>query len=186
MLAGRVAEARYLVADVAGDVASRATAVDVDPARLAAAQERLAVLTALVRRHGDDVDAVLAWAEQASLRLLDLDGTDDERAALTAQESELAALLGRGRAALTRPRALAAEHFGAAVSAELAELAMPHARVTAAVTSREDAGRPAGRASGCSRPDRTASTTWSCCWRRTRGAGPPAAPRAPPVASCPG
>ncbi len=89
-LAVRVAEAAYLVADVAGDVASYAASVDVDPGRLAGAQDRLAALTALVRRHGEDVDAVLRWADTAGLRLLELDGTDDQRAALAAEDAALA------------------------------------------------------------------------------------------------
>ncbi len=140
-LAARVAEAAYLVADVAGDVASYVVSVDVDPAALATAQERLAVLTALVRRHGDDVDTVLAWAQAASERLLELDGTDDRRAALGEEDASLAASLGGLAAELTAARTAAAMRFGAAVTGELAELAMPHARVTAVVSSRED---PAG------------------------------------------
>ena len=140
-LAARVAEAVFLVADVAGDVASYAASVDVDPLRLSAAQERLAVLTALVRRHGEDVDAVLAWAARAADRLLELDGTDDRLADLAAEDSRLAAELGGLAATLTQARLAAAERFGLAVTAELTELAMPHARVTASVTSRDD---PAG------------------------------------------
>ena len=61
-LADRLAEAGYLVADVATDLASYAESVEADPARLAAVQERLAVLTRLTRKYGEDVDAVLAWA----------------------------------------------------------------------------------------------------------------------------
>ena len=143
-LAGRLAEATYLVTDVAGDVASYATGVDVDPARLAAAQDRLAVLTGLVRRHAPDVgsiDAVLSWAASATDRLLELDSTGDALADLARQDEALAAELGGLAASLSLARAAAAERFGAAVTAELADLAMPHARVTAAVTARED---PAG------------------------------------------
>ncbi len=140
-LATRVAEATYLVADVAGDVASYASSVEVDPARTASAQDRLAVLTALVRRHGEDVDAVLAWAQQAGVRLLELDGTGDRRAELAEQDAALAAELGALAAELTQARVAAATRFGEAVSAELAELAMPHARVSVAVSDRED---PAG------------------------------------------
>ncbi len=144
-LAARVAEAAYLVADVAGDVASYAASVDVDPAQLASAQDRLAVLTALVRRHGDDVAAVLAWADTASRRLLELDGTDDRLAELAAQDTALAAELGGLAGRLTVARERAAERFGGAVTAELADLAMPHATVTAAVSSRDDpAGLPVG------------------------------------------
>ena len=145
VLAARVAEAAYLTADVAGDIASYAASVDVDPGQLAAAQDRLAVLTALVRRHGGDVDGVLAWAASASDRLLELDGTDDQRAALTEQDAELVGVLGALAVELTAARTAAAARFGAAVTAELADLAMPHARVTAAVSSRDDpAGLPVG------------------------------------------
>ena len=137
-LATRVAEATYLVADVAGDVASYASAVEIDPARTAAAQDRLAVLTTLVRRHGGDVDAVLAWAAQASTRLLELDGSDDRRAELAEQDAGLATELGALAGELSAARRRAAGRFGEAVSAELAELAMPHARVSVAVTQRDD------------------------------------------------
>ena len=51
--------------------------VDADPLRLAAAQDRRAALTALTRKYGDDVDAVLAWAAARAARLGELDGDDD-------------------------------------------------------------------------------------------------------------
>ncbi len=146
-LAARVAEAALLVGDVAGDVASYASGVDVDPAALATAQERLAVLTALVRRHAPDgaVDDVLAWAERASARLLELDGTGDRLVELADRERAQAARLAELAAGLTRAREQAAARFGDAVSAELAELAMPHARVSAGVTQRDDPeGLPVG------------------------------------------
>ena len=139
-LAQRVAEAAYLAGDVAADVAGYADRVEVDPVRLAAAQDRLAALTALVRRHGEDVDAVLGWAQHASRRLLELDGTDDLRAALVHERDELADEVGGLAARLTEARTAAAERFGAAVTAELADLAMPHARVTARLSARGEAG----------------------------------------------
>ena len=137
-LAGRAAEAALLVSDLAHDLASYAASVDTDPARLATAQDRLSVLTTLVRRHAaDDVDGVLGWVAQASDRLLALDGTGDNVAALAAEDTRLAAELGQLAAELTAARAEAAERFGAAVTAELIELAMPHAVVTAAVSQRD-------------------------------------------------
>jgi DNA repair protein RecN (Recombination protein N) len=145
-LAARVADAGHLLTDVAADLASYAASVDADPRRLVAAQERLAVLTTLTRRHGvDDVDAVLRWAEEASTRLLDLDGADDTIAALRDEEAALRESLGRLAEELSTARRKAADSFGAAVTAELVELAMPHAEVSAAVTQREAAdGLPVG------------------------------------------
>ncbi len=136
-LATRVAEAGHLLADAAGDLASYAASVDADPRRLASAQDRLAVLTTLTRRHGvDDIDGVLAWAEDADARLADLDGADDRIAELQAEDARLAAALGELAADLSAARGAAAARFGAAVTAELVELAMPHAKVSAAVTQR--------------------------------------------------
>jgi DNA repair protein RecN (Recombination protein N) len=137
-LGGRAKEAALLVGDLAQELASYAAGVDADPARLSTAQDRLAALTTLVRRHGvDDVDGVLAWASQASDRLLALDSTGDNVAALLVEDTRLAAELGALAAELSAARAEAAARFGAAVTAELVELAMPHAVVTATVSQRE-------------------------------------------------
>jgi DNA repair protein RecN (Recombination protein N) len=136
-LANRAKEAALLAADLAQELASYAAGVDADPARLSSAQERLAALTTLVRRHGvEDVDGVLAWTRDASDRLLLLDGTDDSLAALVAEDERLAAELVALAAELTAARIEAGARFGAAVTAELVELAMPHASVAAAVTAR--------------------------------------------------
>jgi DNA repair protein RecN (Recombination protein N) len=147
-LAGRLTEVGHVVADVATELASYAASVDADPLRLAAAQERLAVLTALIRRHGaDDVAGVLAWAAGAEDRLLQLDGADDRIAALEAEDAALESSLGTLAAELSAARTAAATTFGEAVSAELTDLAMPHAEVTAAVTQRPAAdgeGLPVG------------------------------------------
>src|ERR1700691_2418248 len=51
-LADRLAEATYLVSDVAAELASYTDALDSDPARLAAVQERRAALGKLVRAYG--------------------------------------------------------------------------------------------------------------------------------------
>ena len=145
-LAARAAEAAFLVADLAGDLASYAAGVEADPRRLAGAQDRLATLTTLGRRHGGgDAGDVLAWAQTASQRLLDLDGTGDRVGALQEQEAALRSRLAELGARLTRQREQAADRFGAAVSHELSALAMPHAVVTAAVTQRETLdGLPVG------------------------------------------
>ena len=65
-LADRLAEISYLLSDVAADVASYASSLDTDPARLAAVSERRAALAALTRKYGDTIDDVLAWSEHAA------------------------------------------------------------------------------------------------------------------------
>jgi DNA repair protein RecN (Recombination protein N) len=149
-LAGRLAEVQYVVADVAVELASYAQSVEADPARLAVVQERRAELGRLIRMFGSrgdgtaDLAAVLAWAGEASGRLAELDGADDLVSALAAEEAELAAQADALAARLTELRGQAADRFAAAVTAELTALAMPHARLTMAITPASEPG-PYGR-----------------------------------------
>ncbi|MFC5187759.1 DNA repair protein RecN [Actinomadura harenae] len=133
-LADRLAEAGYLVSDVATDLAAYAESVDADPARLAAVQERRAAVTALVRKYGESVDQVLEWSRTSAARLTELDSDDDRVEELRAEHAELTERLEADAAELTAVRARAAERFSTAVTEELSALAMPHARVEVAVT----------------------------------------------------
>ncbi len=146
-LADRAAEVTYLLSDLGADVASYAARIDTDPARLAAVSERRAALTALTRKYGDTVDEVLAWAEEGSRRLLDLDSTDERIAELTAERTRLRAELADAASTLSNARSEAAERLGAAVTDELTVLAMPHAVLTVRVGQQEvdapaDPGHP--------------------------------------------
>ncbi|MFD8818878.1 hypothetical protein ACFV23_47205, partial [Streptomyces sp. NPDC059627] len=97
-----------------------------------------AALTALTRKYGSDIDAVLEWAERGAARLTELDGDDERIDELTAERDALRAELGGLAQALTDARTEAAERFAAAVTAELGSLAMPHARVSFAIRQAED------------------------------------------------
>ncbi|WP_433500937.1 DNA repair protein RecN [Sphaerimonospora sp. CA-214678] len=133
-LADRLAEAGYLLSDIATELAAYAESVEADPARLAAVQERRSLLTGLTRKYGADASAVLAWARQAAARLAELDGDDERIDELRREHTALTERLGELAAELTAIRGGAAERFGAAVTEELAALAMPHARVSVAIT----------------------------------------------------
>ncbi|ABW11191.1 DNA repair protein RecN [Parafrankia sp. EAN1pec] len=144
-LANRLTELSSLLTDVAADLASYAAGVESDPERLAQAQERKAALTALARAHGTDVDGVLRWADTGGRRLLELDADGDQTGALAAERDELTAELAGLAERISAARSAAAERFGAAVAAELSGLAMPRARVEAAVGHRDDPnGLPVG------------------------------------------
>jgi DNA repair protein RecN (Recombination protein N) len=142
-LADRLAEITYLVSDVAADVASYASGIETDPARLAATSERRAALVALTRKYGDTIDEVLAWARDASVRLLELDSTDEQIARLTAERDRLQERLVVAAAALSAARREAATRLEREVTDELTLLAMPHAVVTIAVTEIEPAAHGA-------------------------------------------
>ena len=142
-LADRLAEAGYLVSDVATDLASYAESVDADPVRLAAVQERRAALTALTRKYGGPegtVAEVLEWARRSAERLTELEGDDERIEELRAEQAELAERLAAEAAELTAVRTRAAERFSEAVTEELTALAMPHARVVVTVTPTDEYG----------------------------------------------
>ncbi|MEV6010883.1 DNA repair protein RecN [Streptomyces sp. NPDC051976] len=143
-LAARLGEIGILLGDVAGELAGYADNLDADPLRLAAVEERRAVLAHLTRKYGTDIDGVLAWAEQSAARLGELEGDDDRIAELTVERDALRAELGALAQGLTDARGEAADRFAAAVTAELAELAMPHARVGVAIRQTESADAESG------------------------------------------
>ncbi|CAM5740043.1 hypothetical protein SHIRM173S_05567 [Streptomyces hirsutus] len=93
-LTDRIGEVGILLRDVAGDLAGYADDLDADPLRLAAVEERRAALTGLTRKYGQDISAVLAWAEESAARLTDLDGDDERIEELTAERDRLRAELG--------------------------------------------------------------------------------------------
>ncbi|WP_283132835.1 DNA repair protein RecN [Rhizohabitans arisaemae] len=139
-LADRLAEAGYLLSDVATELAAYGESVEADPARLAAVQERRALLGGLTRKYGEDVTAVLAWAERAAARLTELAGDDERIDGLTRERDELLATMTELAGELTRIRTEAGARFGLAVTEELTALAMPHARVEVTLARTEDFG----------------------------------------------
>lgn len=139
-LAERLAEAATLVSDVGAELGAYLDALDADPARLQEVYERRAALRALTRKYAEDVDGVIAWAERARARLADLDISDEALEELDRERQRLAAEAAELAARLSASRREAADRFAAEVTAELAGLAMPHARIEVAVLP-----RPAGR-----------------------------------------
>lgn len=139
-LAGRLAEAGYALADLGGDLARYADQILAEPGRLAAVHDRRAELASLTRAHAGDVDQVLAWASEAGLRLLELEQGEDRTAGLRAALTELDAELATSAEALTTGRIRAADELSGIVTAELAGLAMPAARLDVRITPSGELG----------------------------------------------
>ena len=138
-VAEAVANANYLVSDLAAQLSTYLAALDTDGAReLEIVQERRAELATLVRKYGPTLDDVIQALETGSSRLFELDGDSDRidqlRADVEADEI-LVAELADGLSALRRD---AAQRLGAAVSDELTALAMADARIVVEVTEREE------------------------------------------------
>ena len=136
-LAERLAEAGFLLEDVAAELAAHVDGLAADPARLEEVQRRRAELAALARSHGGSVADVLAWAQEAGLRLLTLDGGEDRLAGLRDTVATLTGRVGDLADRLGAARGAAAERLAAAVTEELAGLAMAGARLEVALTPTE-------------------------------------------------
>jgi DNA repair protein RecN (Recombination protein N) len=126
-LADELASAAYALTDVASDISSYADSLETDPLRLAAVQDRRALLTTLMTKYGDTIADVLAWSRTAEERLADLgdDATRVER--LRAEEMALQASLAETGTQLSLARREAAHRLEGLVTAELTGLSMPHA-----------------------------------------------------------
>ena len=123
-LATRTGEAGYLLADVAAELSSYVEDLAADPRRLDVVHQRRAELATLTRSYGSDVDEVLAWADTAGRRLLELDGGDERIEQLRARRDELDTTLGELAGRVTASRRAGAQQLATAVTAELAGLAM--------------------------------------------------------------
>lgn len=143
-LRDRVAEAGYLLADAATELSSYLQDLQADPLRLDAAQTRRAELSALTRSYGEDVEAVLRWADEGSRRLLDIGDGDERVAALTAEREALDARLADLADRIRAARRDAATRLAATVSEELAGLAMAGASLDVRVEPAPELGPHGG------------------------------------------
>ncbi|MFP3464553.1 DNA repair protein RecN [Leifsonia sp. SIMBA_070] len=137
-LAESVAEANYLVSDIAAQLSTYLAALDTDGAHeLDIVQARRSELAGLVRKYGPTLDDVIRTLETGSLRLLELDGDADRIGELTREVEDDAALVAELAADLSAERTAAAARLAEAVSEELSALAMPDARIVVEVTQRD-------------------------------------------------
>lgn len=134
---GLVSAAAHLQ-DAVSELSSYASSLDAEgPAELENANERLAALLDLTRKYGSTIDEVLGYAQQGSLRLLELDGDDDRIEALQAALDDLVAREEALATELTALRRDAAERLSAAVTGELQALALPDAEFRVDVNETE-------------------------------------------------
>ncbi|MFC8597095.1 DNA repair protein RecN [Isoptericola sp. NPDC057191] len=138
--ATRLAEAGYLLADVATDLSAYVNDLQADPAGLETSHARLAELTTLTRSYGETIDDVLRWASDAGLRLLDLDDGGERLASMRERTVELDTELAAAGEQLTAGRRTAAEALAGAVTEELAGLAMKGARLVVDVAPADEPG----------------------------------------------
>ena len=125
--------------DVAGALSSHLANLEGEGEQnLDTIQERRAELNTLMRKYGPTLDDVLALVNSGSARLLELDGDSERITELAEEVNADHALVIRGAEALHKLREEAAQRLSAAVTEELAALAMPDAQLFVKVTQGEE------------------------------------------------
>ncbi|GAA3547049.1 DNA repair protein RecN [Aeromicrobium flavum] len=128
-LAERLRRAAIDLTDIASEFAAYAADIELDPSGLATVQDRRAALTALQRRYGPSLDEVIAWAERSRAEVLELDLDDTAIERLEQEVQDVRQTVVDLAKRLTEARTRAAEQLSAEVGRELADLALPSARL---------------------------------------------------------
>ena len=145
----RLAEARYLLEDVAAEIRAYRDEIEIDPARLAEVEDRLSELRQLQRKYGADVAEILAFGEAAEDELNRLTGSEVDAETLAVREEALRREVGGLATELSRGRAGAAEELAARVERAIAQLNMGSASFAVSLDRTEDArGVPVATESG--------------------------------------
>jgi DNA repair protein RecN (Recombination protein N) len=137
-LVTQVRELGLQTSEIAGQLASILASLELEGDKsLDEIQNRRAVLNTLMRRYGPTLAEVLEYRKTASLRLLDLDSSEDQLTDLaekvTVLENETVEVGQR----LTQSRKIAASELAAQVTEELHALAMPGSTLVVEVTPAE-------------------------------------------------
>lgn len=141
-IAEAITSASFAVAEISAQLSSYLIALDSDSGReLELVQERRAELGTIIRKHGPTLDDTINYLDTGSDRLLELDNDSDRIGELRDEVAADRARLGELADKLSALRRDAAARLSEQVTAELAALAMPDARLSVDVTDRQEFGR---------------------------------------------
>jgi DNA repair protein RecN (Recombination protein N) len=141
----RVGTLAVELADAGSELRAYAEAIEADPERLQAVEERLAGLDRLKRKHGGSLERVLEHAERCRADIERLEGAEERTEAL---ERELAEAIDRRSnlgERLSEHREGAAGDLEARVAGELEELAMEGASLEVVLDPHPEEFGPTGR-----------------------------------------
>ncbi len=118
-------EIGFSLNETAASISGYIASLDSDGAKeLDAIQLRRAELTAAMRKYGPSLDEVITYLDTSGARLLELDSSDEAIEKLTSEERELAKKSNELAESMSAIRSKAASELSAAVTSELAALAM--------------------------------------------------------------
>jgi DNA repair protein RecN (Recombination protein N) len=116
--------ARAAVEDVSDTLRDYAESIDASPERLVQVEDRLALLDRLKRKYGTTVDNVIAYGEDVTRKLNELENREETMSALKKQLAASAEAYLTAARALSRKRYAAAKELQKSVEVEINHLAM--------------------------------------------------------------
>jgi DNA repair protein RecN (Recombination protein N) len=131
---GRLRAVAAELTDVAAELRAAGEAIEEDPERLESVRERRQLLRDLRRKYGDTLADVLAEGDRLRDRLAELEDHDRRAAELDAALIEARKVEAAAAAVVAEARRAAAPGLAERIQANLAELAMPNARVAVEVS----------------------------------------------------
>jgi DNA repair protein RecN (Recombination protein N) len=134
----RLQSVRYEAEDLAAELGRYGSEIESSPGRLEEAEERLALLSRLMRKYGGSVEAVLAHAEECRRRRDELAGAESRIEEVDALLAEARSELDGVSGALSDIRRRGAPKLAKAVRSRLAELAMAEAEFEVQLSPRPD------------------------------------------------
>jgi len=130
---------RATVGDIGASVRDYAEGINASPERLAEIEDRLALVDRLKRKYGKTVADIIAFAEDVSAKLAEVENRDELLKDRRAELDKAAAAYRLAAAALSADRKAAAARLARLAEAQINSLAMK-VRFEIAVTSPEDVG----------------------------------------------
>ncbi len=119
-----LAEAGYVIEEATRSLQAYLDLVQVDPVRLDAVEERLAMVDGLRRKYGDRIEDILGVAEEAERELASLENRDQEIAELASMVRRAVRGFDQAASSLSTVRAEAATRLSLHITTELQELGM--------------------------------------------------------------
>ncbi|HET8813728.1 MAG TPA: DNA repair protein RecN [Solirubrobacterales bacterium] len=144
-IAERVAALAVELGDVGSGLRDYAQAVEGDPARLLAIEERLEVIDRLERKHGGSVESVLAHADYCRAEIARLESAEERSAEAEVALAEAEARRAKLGERLSAGREAAAGPLQERVAAELEQLAMAGASLEVVLEPHPDGSGASGR-----------------------------------------
>lgn len=135
--AQQLASARAAVEDVSATVRDYAENIQASPERLAEIEDRLAALDRLKRKYGQTLTEVIAYGEEVSAKLNEIENRDEILKTLRLDLKNAASAYHKGAQSLTAERAAVAKKLEKLVETQINDLAMK-VRFAVAVTPGED------------------------------------------------